>query len=187
MIRSITAIFIVVSAMFVSPGVAISADTIEELKACAVMTDDDARLACFDKLGERALEESSADQKSIQVEKVEPEAVAVAEPEAAAEAAAVTVAAAEAAAETATTIEPLPDDLGSPENVQYSTVVTSCKKGYYGDLYFVFDNGQVWKHTGNRRLRLKECNFNATIMKDAFGYKMQADGIDGSIRVKRNN
>jgi hypothetical protein len=133
MIRSITAIFIVVSAMFVSPGVAISADTIEELKACAVMTDDDARLA------------------------------------------------------TATTIEPLPDDLGSPENVQYSTVVTSCKKGYYGDLYFVFDNGQVWKHTGNRRLRLKECNFNATIMKDAFGYKMQADGIDGSIRVKRNN
>ena len=176
MTRSITAIFILVVAMFAFPGVAISADTIEELKVCAGMTDDDARLACFDKLGERALQESSVAQEPRQEEVVEPVAVAVA----------VTAAEADGVTETATVIEPLPDDLGGPDNVQYSTVVTSCKEGYYGDLYFVFDNGQVWKHTGSRRLRLKDCNFNATITKDGFGYKMRADGVDGTIRVKRS-
>jgi hypothetical protein len=180
MTRSITAIFILAVAMFTSPGVAQSADTMEELRACAGMTDDDARLACFDKLGERALQESFADQKPMQEEKVEPEAIAVAS------AAAAATVEPEAVTETVTTIEPLPDDLGSPGNVQYSTVVTSCKTGYYGDVYFVFDNGQVWKHTGSRRLRLKECNFNATIEKDGFGYKMRAEGVDGPMRVKRS-
>jgi hypothetical protein len=164
MTRSNTAIFIFVIAIFTASGVAQSADTVEELKVCAEMTDQEARLACFDNLGERVLQEEPVGQKPAQEEKVQPETET----------------------ETATVVEPLPDDFGSSETVQYGGLITSCKRGYYGDLYFVFENGQVWKEVSGRSTRLKECNFNATITRDGFGYQMQIDGIDRTFRVKRN-
>ena len=164
MTRSNTTIFILLITVFTSSGVAQSADTVEELEVCAKMTDQDARLACFDNLGERVLREESADKKSTQEKMAQPEAETA----------------------TATNAQPLPDDLGKAKNIQYVGLITSCKKGYYGDWYFIFDNGQVWKDVNNRDLRFKECNFNATITKDAFGYKMRIDGVEKTIRVKRN-
>ena len=91
MTRSNTASFIFVIAMFASSGFAQSMDTIEELKVCARVTEQDARLACFDKLGKRALREESADNKSTQEERVQHEA----------------------ATEAGTIVMPLPDELGS--------------------------------------------------------------------------
>ena len=164
MTRSNTAIFILLTAVFTSPGVAQSVDTVEEIKVCAKMTDKDARFACFDNLGERVLREESADKKSTQEKMAQPEAETA----------------------TATNAQPLPDDLGIAKNIQYVGLITSCKKGYYGDWYFIFDNGQVWKDVNNRDHRFKECNFNATITKDAFGHKMRIDGVEKTIRVKRN-
>jgi hypothetical protein len=164
MTRSNTAIFILLITVFTSSGVAQPVDTAEELKVCAGMTDQDARFACFDKLGERVLEEEPADKKPKQEEMAQPEAVTA----------------------TATDVQPLPDDLGSPKSILYSGLVTSCQKGQFGDWYFIFDNGQVWKETNKRNLRFEECNFNVTITKDTFGYKMQIDGEEKTIRVKRN-
>ena len=163
MIRSRTALFIFVVAMIASSSFAQAMDTIEELKACTKMTDQDARLACFDKLGERVLSEEAADTRPTQEEKVQPEAATAA----------------------GTTVVPLPDELGSSKDVQYVGLITSCKKGHYGDWYFIFDNEQVWKDVNNRNLRFKECHFNATITKYAFGYKMRIEGLDRDIRVKR--
>ena len=164
MTRSNTSIFILLITVFTSSGIAQSVDPVEELKACAKMTDRDARIACFDNLGERVLREESADKKPTQEEVAQPEAVTA----------------------TASNVQPLPDDLGKSSGINYSGLITSCKKGYYGNWYFFFDNGQVWKEVNTRNLRFKECNFNATITKDAFGYKMQIDGVDKTIRVRRN-
>jgi hypothetical protein len=161
--RANTAISILVIAMFTSSGFAQSVDPIEELKVCARVTDQDARLACFDKLGARVLGEEAADTRPTQEEKVQPEAVA----------------------EDESIVMPLPDELGRSKDVQYVGLITSCKKGHYGDWYFIFDNEQVWKDVNNRNLRFKECHFNATIRKYAFGYKMRIEGLDRDIRVTR--
>ncbi len=164
MTRVNTAIFIFVIALFTSSGVAQSADTVEEIRACAGMADQSARLACYDNLGERVLREDPAAIEPPHEEDVQPEPVT----------------------ETATIVEPLPDDLGKAKTVQYGGLITSCKKSGSGTWYFFFDNGQVWKDVDSRRLRFKECNFSATITKDAFGYKMRIDEVDKTIRVRRN-
>jgi hypothetical protein len=163
MTRSKTAISAIVIAMFTSTGLAQAMDPIEELKACSKVTDQDARLACFDKLGERVLGEEAAENLPTQGEEVQPETATGAE----------------------TVVMPLPDELGSSENVQYVGLITSCEKGHSGDWYFFFDNDQVWKDTNNRNLRFDECHFKATITKRAFGYKMQIEGSDRIIRVTR--
>lgn len=164
MTRSNTAIFILLITVFTSSGVAQSVDTVEELKVCAKMTDQDARFDCFDKLGERVLREEPADKNPTPGKMAHPEAVTA----------------------TVTDTQPLPDDLGQSNTDRYGGLITSCKKGRYGDWYFIFDNGQVWKVLNNRNLRFKECNFNATITRDMFGYKLQIDGEEKTIRVKRN-
>ena len=188
MTQSNTAIFILLITVFASSGVAQSLDAVEELKVCATMTDQDARFACLDNLGERVLREESADREPAPEKMAEPEAITATAREESAdrEPAPEKMAQPEAVTATATDVQPLPDDLGNPKNVQYGGLITSCKKGYYGNWFFVFDNGQVWKEVNNRNLRFKECNFNATITKDAFGYKMQIDGREKAIRVKRN-
>ena len=162
MTRSNAAISIFVIAMITSTGFAQSMDTIEELRVCARITDEDARLACFDRLGESVLREELADNRPTQEEEVQPAAATEAE----------------------TTVMPL-DELGRSKNDQYVGLITSCKKGQYGKWYFIFDNDQVWKDVNNRNLRFKECHFNATITKSAFGYKMRIEGSDRTIRVTR--
>lgn len=164
MIRSNTAIFLIATAIYTSSGVAQTVDIAAQLKTCAIMTDQNSRLACFDDLGERVLREEPVDEKPTQENKVQPEAIT----------------------ETEVNAEPLPEDLGKSKDVQYRGLITSCKKGHYDDWYFIFDNGQVWKQISGRNRRFKECNFHATITKDAFGYKMRVDGIQGVIRVRRN-
>jgi hypothetical protein len=163
MTRSNTPILIFVLAIFASSGHAQSVDTIEELKVCTKITDQDARLACFDKLGESILTREPADTGATQEEEVQPEA----------------------ATEAGTTVMPLPDELGRSKDVQYVGLITSCQEGQYGNWYFIFDNDQVWKDVNNRNLRFKECHFNATISKYAFGYKMRIEGSERTIRVTR--
>ena len=63
MTRTSTAIFTLLITVSTSTGIARSVDPIEELKACAKMTDRDARYACLDNLGERVLREESAETK----------------------------------------------------------------------------------------------------------------------------
>lgn len=167
MTRSITAIFTLLIMISMPAGVAHSADAIEELKACARVTDRDARLVCFDDLGQRLLAEESAHEEPMPEEVAQPEAATPA---------------------TATSAQPLPDDLGTSDQktTNYSGTITSCKKGFYGDWYFYFDNGQVWKEVNNRNRRFKECNFDVTITKDRFGYKMRIDDSEKTIRVRRH-
>jgi len=146
-------------------GPAWSAEPIADIRACAAVTDADARLACFDELAERVQHEELA---------VDPApAVAAEEPEEAS----------------------LPEYLGGADFEEQSDdfvthhqgTVTGCQQGRDGRWYFIFSNGQVWRQSNVERRRFKECNFLATISRDGFGYKMaiEVQGKQETIRVAR--
>ena len=66
----------------------------------------------------------------------------------------------------------------------YRGHVRSCGQLSDDRWYFVFDNEQLWKQSGAGRYRFRECDFDVTITKDFFGYKMKIDG-GKTLRVKR--
>ncbi len=84
------------------------------------------------------------------------------------------------------------DDLGS-ESVEREkgeaptrrATVTRCRKDGNDKYHFYFKNGQVWKQTDRKRLKYKVCEFETTISKDFFGYKMKPDGGTSRIRITR--
>ena len=164
MTRLNTTVFLLWITFLASSSFAQSVDALEEIKVCAAVTEQDARLACFDRLSDQVLQQGPADTASAQQNATKTE---------------VDIAA-------ATVVKPLPEDLGSSKVDRYAGTVTSCRKGQSGDWYFFFDNDQVWKHVSNRKLRFKECSFDVTITKDTFGYKMQIDGETRTIRVRRH-
>jgi len=91
-------------------------------------------------------------------------------------------------------LDKLPEDIGGgqfdtrPKREELSRgLVVSCKKSLDKKWFFIFESGQVWKQVNadNRRYNYKGCNFKVTVKKDGFGYKMQIDGQDREIRIKR--
>ena len=66
-----------------------------------------------------------------------------------------------------------------------SVRITACQRDQRRRYYFYLENGQVWRQNDDDRLRFKECDFNATIIRDGFGYKMQIEGEKRRTRVKR--
>ena len=170
-------------------------EPLEELKNCARTEDKALRIACYEELGQRVLGEESV--ATADVAEVVPEVVESSVNEPAATAPAVTEAAvAETAVVDTASPQPeasrLPDDLGvekkeeekPAEKKSYRGHVRSCGQMSDDRWYFVFDSGQVWKQSGNGNYRFKECDFDVTITRDFFSYKMKIDG-GKTLRVKR--
>ena len=63
--------------------------------------------------------------------------------------------------------------------------VVECRQDARNDTYFYFDNGQVWKQKTDSRIKFGDCNFDVTITRDFFGYKMQLVGEARRIRISR--
>ena len=149
-----------------------SAEPLSEIKACAEVEDPGARLACFDQLAER-----------LQDEEVAVKAASAAEVNEA-------VASSNEPAEAA-----LPEHLGGADfeeqaenfETRHQGTITRCEQASDGRWYFWFNNGQVWRQSNRERQRFRECNFLATVSRDAFGYKMVVDvnGKQKSTRVSR--
>ncbi len=157
----------------------------ESLKQCGAIQDQAARLACYDEVASRKPE-------------AEPPAPAVVETDAAAEQTSeetesVTDAAAEVAAaptandERLATLgdEQIGEQRKKSDMLEIQARVVSCKKDDFRRYFFYFENGQVWKQKSDRRLSYKECDFNITITKDFFGYKMLPEGETRRIRISR--
>ena len=82
--------------------------------------------------------------------------------------------------------ETLPDTSRSEdEELAVRARVTGCKKDERKKYMFFFENGQVWRQSSDKRVYFKDCNFEVTISKDFFGYKMLRDGDKGRIRISR--
>lgn len=137
----------------------------DELMQCSLIEDSSERLDCFDNfVGPHA-----------RAETVQPEIAQAATSE--------------------TQIQKAPDDLGAEtlplgargdvEDLVVRAVVTSCEKNSLGKYFFYFDNGHVWKQVNDKRLGFTNCEFDVTITKDFFGYKMQRVGDNSKIRVAR--
>lgn len=146
-----------------------SQDLGKALTHCASITEDGARLTCFDALAAMMGDVPAAD-------------------------ATITPAAATAAVVVAATTAPLTDDIGKErldpkdpdEQPRYASHVTSCKESIQsGQYYFILDNGQVWKQSNYRRLGFKNCDFDIEISKGTFGYQMYIPSKDRSVRVAR--
>ncbi len=178
-----TNLFLVIIAILLIPNIgatAVSTDPIEELKNCARTEDRNDRMACFESLGKRVLEQEVSDVPPP----TKPETVV-----------AVLPAAAPTKPATQTTQTGLPDNLGGPGFGQAAEEKTDevpparghvrrCRKDHDDLWHFYFDSGQEWRQNGRGRYRFEDCDFYATISKDFFGYKMEIEG-GPKIRVRR--
>ena len=155
---------------FASPDKAVSSDPdslMDQIRACALIENSGTRFECYEALGKKVLDEApelDANQKSAV------QAAAVALPAVG-----------------------LPDDIGgddfskkSADDVErFHGHIQSCEKGIDGRWYFEFGNGQVWKQSNSDRRKFRNCDIDATIHKDRFGYVMEIDGDDRKVRVQR--
>jgi hypothetical protein len=167
MLRTGSIIFIL-GTIALTAMVEVHAQDSGDMARCAELENADARLACYDEV-------------------IGPSSSSPPNPEAAEKEPTGTAQRSEAV--------PLTQDVGEEQLDDYKrsesepTIiqgrVTECKTDASNKLYFVFDNGQVWKQRSNARLSNRECDFPVTITKDAFGYKMQIDGEGKKIRIGR--
>lgn len=188
-------------------------ELLPQLRACRAIADDALRLTCYDMLGKVQSQVSEADAdidsgpQAVTAKPVGNAGEALSDSAAAIDNAAVVASAAAttgvatsstpepAAAQVATT-EPeyaaLTDDIGAwsvrsanDAKRPIRAKVTRCFQNARDEYFFGFENGQIWKYKGNRRLRYKECNFEVTITRDGFGYKMQSAGEKRTLRISR--
>ena len=170
---------ILMGAVFLGAPLMLCADEVipDELRRCSLIDDSSARLACYDAFSGRKspapstsslprprepLEEKTLDVKEVDKKEVD---------------------------------KKTPDDLGSEtlpmgargevEKLEVRARISRCEKDLRKKYLFYFDNGQIWKQKSDKKLYFKDCNFDVTITKDFFGYKMKADGEKGRIRISR--
>lgn len=172
------------------------------LQECAAITDDAERLSCFDALASTSRGMTAAAPTApavpaaptVETTPAVPAARTVETAPAAPPATPAEPAAPVAVASTAPTdVVPLSDDVGKTSapgeksnSPKYATKVSKCTENpQSGQYYFYFDNGQVWKQSKYRKLRWRECEFDVTIEKSAFGYDMYIPEKDRTIRVSR--
>lgn len=156
-----------------------SQDLAKELKRCASIAENDARLTCFDAVAALMVDGQGAED--------------VVAPGVAAAATAV-VAAEPVVASAAAGPVPLTDEVGkerieskkADEREKYSSRVVACQKSAQsGQYYFTLDNGQVWKQSNYQRLGFRDCAFDIELAKGSLGYKMYIPSKDRSVRVAR--
>lgn len=167
----------VLGALFLAMPLVPDADdqVADDLARCSSIDDASARLACYDGLSGRS--ELARDSSGATAES-SPAPVAAPVPKA------------------VQTSQKALDDLGSEtlprkkgedlKELSVRATVTRCQKDASKKKYFFyFDNGQVWKQLSDKRVFFKDCNFEVTITKDFFGYKMQKDGEKARLRISR--
>lgn len=140
------------------------ADNAAPASDCVEESDDAARLSCYDRAFGRGAETAPAPMPAATA----PPTPAPAEP---------------------MTMEDL-DEKTAPKKERKPDVlavghVTRCERKVGKKYLFYFESGQVWKQISDKRLSFKNCDFNVTVSKDRFGYKMQIDGEKSKIRISR--
>lgn len=164
-----------------------SASVAAGMRACASVSAAADRLACFDTLA-AALGAAPAESRAPA-----PAAAARAESPAAGTTAAPTEPQPAAAAAASAAGRPLDDAVGKKQTDQgesepqvWAGRLTACERSEATSRwYFHFDNGQVWRQSNAGRLTFRECEFDVTVERDLFGYKLNIPDMDKSIRVSR--
>lgn len=83
----------------------------------------------------------------------------------------------------------LTDDIGlsgsEEDNKTYLVTLSSCGVASNLKFYFYFDNGQVWRYVGGKKLRYRDCSHTGKVTEDRFGYFLQIDGETRTLRIDR--
>jgi len=152
----------------------------ESMLRCAALEEDAARLACFDQLlSQPSPQDADSAESPAPVTPAPPRPATV-----------------DATPSAVPPEEPAPavlnDDIGretlGPKDGEQLMVrgrIVSCRKDRNSKYVFYFDNGQVWRQKDNKNVTWKECDFEVTISKDIFGYRMIRDGDKKQIRIGR--
>ena len=158
---------------------------------CDGITEDAARLACYDEVSRQReappAEPASSPESGVTADEP-PEAPAEPAP-----AEPLPVEPGPAAASASEEVGEVPEDLGlSPVELgedkskeSFRARVVDCRLGNAGKVYFLFDNGQIWQQSDERRANYENCDFAVTITEDTFGYKMEPDGNARAVRIRR--
>ena len=191
-----------------------SAETIDELKRCAKIPDQNNRIDCYEALGQRVLQEDESGNKPAAVSTGTAAVAATPGKEDSGDTlggykfekntAGSSDAKPAAAVSTGTAAVVAPSDkeksvdtiggykyeenaAGSPESNDdiYHTRVIQCQKDSGGSWYFKFENGQVWKQVDRRVLNFQGCDLAVTVTDGGMGYSMKIDGKKGKIRISR--
>ena len=85
----------------------------------------------------------------------------------------------------------LSDDTGLPQsadaNKPIPVTISKCGEATNFKFYFYFDNGQVWRYIGGKKLRYRGCEGAAILVEDRLGFSLQMEGDNARLRVKRIN
>ena len=160
MLRTGTTI-IILGTIALTVSAEVHAQDSSDIAGCAELENTDARLACYDEVTGRG---SSSEEESVAPAR-----------------------SSEAVPLTQDVGEEQLDGKDKPDQApeEFTGQVTDCRKQADGRRYFYFANGQVWKESNSGRNRFNDCDFEATITKDGFGYRMQVDGEGKKIRIGR--
>jgi hypothetical protein len=138
---------------------------VRSLGECRAIADPSRRLACYDAIGR-----PPADGREPATETAPPASAATGDraPEPSA----------------------LPGDFGmaeddEPDETSYTITISRCGEATNRHFYFYFDNGQVWRYVGRKKLRLRDCSGEATVVEDRIGIGIRLPGEDWLHRVIR--
>ncbi|NIL94901.1 MAG: hypothetical protein GTO71_10800 [Woeseiaceae bacterium] len=196
--RRVTACIAVVAAGLPAALLAES-DLCAALERCVAIVDDAARLVCYDSiLLPPAAENAGAEPVGSRAASAEaPEAeVATAKSTRSGAPEVPGGAPADVSAPAGETeVQPLDDSVGKQQieaakqedQPTYTARLIRCVESGPSKLtLFYFENGQVWKQRGSgRRLRLRDCDYEAEIKKDAIGFKLRIPERKVNVRVTR--
>lgn len=142
----------------------------EDIAKCREFGDEQARLACYDRIGEAVSEDK---------EPSEPSEDGAAKPE---------TGIAEVESGDSEYSE-LTEETGLPRsadaNKPIPVTISSCGEATNFKFYFYFDNGQVWRYIGGKKLRYRSCDGPAILVEDRLGFALQLNGDGAWLRVKR--
>ena len=181
------AIFALLPGMLIAQSDSVAMD---ELQKCRELEDPAQRMACYDGIGEAAATTPAvaAPVEAVSQPAAEPTPAAAIEevPQAVPKAPTAEI---PAAAASEKEYRELTDDVGLPksdDNLQtIRATVVRCGEANNRRFYFYFDNGQVWKYLGRKKLRFLDCDNQASLVEDGWGFVLKLDGDDREMRVQR--
>jgi hypothetical protein len=140
------------------------------IEQCREFTDAEARLACYDRIGEPVSGNHERTESSQEPE-AEPHPSMI------------------GAKSEDSEYGALGDDTGLPNEAEASkpilVTVSRCGEAANFNFYFYLDNGQVWRYTGAKQLRYRSCDGVAILVEDRLGFTLQMEGDSARLRVKR--
>lgn len=171
------------------PGAAVFADALrDELGVCRDLTDDDARLICYDSAVDRSRQSADSGPRPAPAAPAAPPAPAAPAGAAAASSAAANLSQEDLFGKSGDEVErTVQEATGSAPLDSLSATVTKLQKYSYDKVLITLDNGQVWKQVDGSNVRLRVGD-TVEIERASLGsFMLKKQGSKRTMRVSRED